>query len=315
MTPMDRTWLGLVSVLGLVLSQCGYDVVFSRTHSAGSAGASAAGASGSSAVTCGQTSLPTGDSDGTVDVGGIKRGYIVHVPVNYVGTAPVPLVLDFHGLQDTPSIESTHSGFRELSDTEGFVVAWPEGIELSWNVGPCCTTLRTVDDIGFARALVKQLQQQACIDPQRVYATGYVMGGGMALYLGCNAADVFAGVMSSGFDLLAESEAPCKPARPITEISFRGTADDVIPYDGCACTPPIGANITVNVIGAIASFRKWASLDQCAGTPSAPDSDGCTSYSQCQGATEVTLCTTQGGGEDWGRASLGWGRLKTHVLP
>jgi polyhydroxybutyrate depolymerase len=226
----------------------------------------------------------------------------------------VPLVLDFHGLGDSPAREAASSGYRELAEQEGFVVAWPQGIEDSWNIGPCCTT-EPVDDEGFARALVEQIQQDACIDPKRIYVTGYVMGGGMALYLGCNAADIFVGVACSGFDLLVQSEAPCQPARPITEISFRGTADAVMPYEGGTGRPPNGLDVTVTTLGAEGTFQRWAELNQCAGSPSQADSNGCSTYSQCQDGVEVVLCTTEGGGADWGSAEVAWNVLQAHPLP
>jgi polyhydroxybutyrate depolymerase len=270
---------------------------------------------GGTVAMCPETSLEPGDNDGAVQVGDTTRTYVVRLPASYAGTTGVPLVLDFHGLGDSPGVEAAYSGYRELAEQEGFVVAWPQGIEDSWNIGPCCTTSRAVDDVGFARALVEQIQQEACIDPKRVYAVGYVMGGGMALYLGCNAADVFAGVASSGFDLLAESEAPCQPVRPITEISFRGTADPVIPYEGGTGAPPNDLDVTVTMLGAVGTFERWAELNQCVGSPSAADSNGCSTYSQCQDGVEVVLCTTEGGGEDWGSAEIAWNVLNAHPLP
>ena len=61
--------------------------------------------------------------------------------------------------------------------------------------------MANVDDVAFARALVAQVSTTACIDPKRVYATGFSMGGGMAHYLACHAADVFAAVAPASFDL------------------------------------------------------------------------------------------------------------------
>ena len=173
---------------------------------------------------CPVTSLLPGDNAGTLLVGDTTRSYVVRLPAKYAGTSPVPLVLDFHAIAASPSAEANNSGYRELAEQEGFIVAWPQGIDDAWNIGPCCTTSRTVDDVGFARGLVQKLEQDACIDPKRVYATGFSMGGGMALYLGCDAADVFAAIAPSAFDLAVESEIPCQPMRPVTEISFRGTA-------------------------------------------------------------------------------------------
>lgn len=265
---------------------------------------------------CGSSSmLAAGETTQTIQVGSVTRSYILHVPPGYDGQAPVPLVLDFHPILSNATYERGASGYAALSDQQGFIVAFPEGIDAAWNIGPCCTTSRTVDDVGFARALVDKLESQGCIDPKRVYAVGYSMGGGMSHMLACNAADVFAAVAPAAFDLLDESEEPCHPARPITEITFRGTADPIVPYAGGASRPPNGLNVTIHFLGAVGTFQKWANLDGCTGSPSAADASGCQTYSQCQAGVEVTLCTAQGGGHVTGDPNIAWNMLKRHPMP
>ncbi len=277
---------------------------------------SGASTGGTAAVTCPATSeLKPGETNETIDVGGTMRSYILHVPASYTGAAPVPLVLDFHPILSTGSFERGNSGYANLSDQDGFVVAFPNGIDNAWNVGPCCTQSRTVDDLGFAKGLVAKLKSQGCIDPKRVYATGYSMGGGMSHYLACNAADVFAAVAPSAFDLLQDSEEPCHPSRPITEITFRGTADPIVPYAGGASNPPNGLAVTIHFLGAVGTFQKWAMLDQCTDMPSAADASGCQTYSQCAQGVQVTLCTTQGGSHVTGDPNIGWAMLKKHPMP
>ncbi|WP_437722825.1 alpha/beta hydrolase family esterase [Sorangium sp. So ce861] len=268
---------------------------------------------GDTAAACPATTLSIGDNDRTVTVGDTTRSYVVRLPASYTGASAMPLVLDFHTLGGTSAAEAEASGYRELAEREGFIVAWPQGIDGAWNIGPCCTTSRDVDDVAFARALVQEVQAEACVDVKRVYAVGVANGGGMAYHLACNAADVFAGVAPSAFDLLAESEQPCQPARPVTEISFRGTADVLVPYEGGAQQAPNGANITF--LGAVGTFERWAELNQCTGSPSAEDESGCSTISSCAGGVEVTLCTAQGGGTAWGSAEIGWATLKRHSLP
>jgi polyhydroxybutyrate depolymerase len=286
------------------------------TTSTGGASGGATSTGGAPATACGASSMLTpGDTTATIQVGGATRSYILHVPSKYDGQAPVPLVLDFHPLLANATTERGASGYAALSDQEGFVVAFPDGIDAAWNVGPCCTTSRTVDDVGFAKALVAKLESQGCIDPKRVYAAGFSMGGGMSHKVACDAADVFAAVAPSAFDLLEESEEPCHPARPISEISFRGTADPIVPYAGGASNPPNGLNVTIHFLGAVGTFQKWAGLDGCTGSPSATDSNGCQTYSQCQAGVEVTLCTTQGGSHTTGSATIGWNTLKRFALP
>lgn len=314
--------------IGLALTHCSYDVVFLKAADSGvsnQGGATSTPDSGSSTdasanttggtTSCSTSSLQPGEMDAVIQVGNVTRAYHVHVPANYSGASPVPLVLDFHGLGDTPALEELYSGYLPLSDQAGFILVFPQGIELTWNLGICCTSSRAVDDLGFARALVQQIQNEACIDPKRIYATGYVMGGGMAMYLGCNAADVFAGVVSGGFDLWADAQEPCQPSRPVTVVSFRGTADPIIPYGGGSGSPPNNPNITLTFLGAVGTFQKWAALDQCVGSPSAADSNGCSTYSQCPGDAQVTLCTAQGGGEDGANPDLAWGILQAHPMP
>ncbi len=254
---------------------------------------SAEGGGPPSVVTCvpGST-LPTGDTNGSLQVGGTTRSYILHVPTAVTGQTPVPLVLDFHPILADDSYEAANSGYKALADQEGFVVAFPDGIDNAWNIGPCCTMSRTVDDLGFARALVTKIEGGGCIDPKRVYAVGYSMGGGMSHYLGCNAADVFAAIAPAAFDLLEESEEP-----------------------GGASNPPNGLDVTIHFLGAEGTFQKWAQLDGCTGSPSAADSNGCSTYSQCKDGVEVTLCTTQGGGHVTGNPQIGWSMLKSHPMP
>jgi len=258
---------------------------------------------------CTPTTLKSGDNDRTLEVGGTTRNYVVYVPESFTGDAATPLILDFHTLGGNPAGEASNSGYRELADAEGILVAWPEGIDSAWNIGPCCTNSREVDDVAFARALVEQVESEACVDLDRVYAVGVAMGGGMAYQLACNAADVFAGVAASSFDLLAEADQPCQPSEPVSVVSFRGTADVLVPYEGGPEPAPNLPDVTMNFLGAVATFERWAELNQCSGDPSEPGADGCSTYSNCAGGVNVTLCTSEGGMTDWGSAELGWARM------
>jgi polyhydroxybutyrate depolymerase len=258
--------------------------------------------------------LAPGDTTTTLQAGGMARSFLLHVPAGYTGKSPVPLVLDWHGLGSSGAAQKRLSGYEALSDREGFIVAWPNGLDSAWNIGPCCTTSRTVDDVGFARAIVDDIKRRACIDPKRVYTDGYSMGGGMSYSLACNAADVFAAAAPSAFDLLAEDEQPCKPTRPISVISFRGTSDPIVPYTGGPSSPPNGLNVTIHFRGAEATVEHWSSLNRCTGEP-VDTSDGCRTYTECAEGTEVTLCTTKGGGHDPGDAKLGWEMMKRHPTP
>ena len=257
--------------------------------------------------------LTPGDHDATIDIGGMSRNYIVHVPPGYDGQERVPLLLDFHPLTSDGAFQLANSGYAEVADREGFLVVYADGIDRAWNIGPCCTRERTVDDLGLALALVERMKAEACIDEKRVYAAGYSMGGGMSHFLACKAADVFAAVSPAAFDLIEEID--CQPARPISVHAFRGTIDFIVPYSGGASTPPTAYPLDpIHFLGAVGTFEKWAELNQCTGTPTA-GMGGCQTYTTCAAGVEVTLCTAQGGGHVTGNAEIGWAALSKHTLP
>jgi polyhydroxybutyrate depolymerase len=232
----------------------------------------------------------------------------LHVPSNYAVSKRVPLVFDFHALGGTGSGEQSSSGYQAIADKEGFLIAFPNGIDNAWNIGPCCTNSRDVDDLGFAKAMVADVSGVGCVDGKHVYATGVSMGGGMSHYLACNAADIFAAVAPAAFDLLVPDEEPCAPSRPISVIAFRGTADTVVPYAGGK-----GSSGRITFLGAQASFSRWSQIDSCV-APTTTDGD-CTYYKQCGAGVEVGLCVKQGGGHAAGDANVGWAFLTRFSLP
>lgn len=280
----------------------------------GSAGAGRGGGTGTTTggggagSSCSGASLPAGNTNRTIQIGTTSRSYILHVPSGYTGTKPVPLVLDFHALGGSGSQEQSSSGYQAIADKQGFIILFPNGIDNAWNIGPCCTSSPDVDDLGFAKGMVAALVAEACIDTKRVYATGFSMGGGMCQYLACNAADMFAAVAPSSFDLLVPDEEPCAPSRPISVLAYRGTADTTVPYAG-----GLGPSGRITFLGAQGSFQRWATIDGCA---SATTTDGdCTYQSTCTAGVEIGLCVKQGGGHAPGDANVGWTFLSKFTLP
>ena len=98
-------------------------------------------------------------------------------------------------------------------------------------------------------------------------------------------------------------------------LSFRGTADAIVPYEGGAVQAPNNPDVTIHLLGAQGTFQRWAELDGCLGSPSALDSDGCSTYAKCTDGVEVTLCTTEGGGIAYGSAERAWAILQRFALP
>jgi polyhydroxybutyrate depolymerase len=296
-------------LLAAATGACSRATLDAVTAAPGDAGSDALRSAG-----CGSSAMPAGDTTRTLQVGTLSRTYVLHVPAAYAGAQAAPLVLDFHGVGGSGMSELTGSPYPAHLNGAGVLMAFPDGMKgpagTAWNVGPCCVA--DVDDVAFARAVVADVEQVACVDANRVYAVGVLTGGGMAHYLACQAADVFAAAAPAAFDLLAENVGSCTPSRAPTVIAFRGTADPRVPYDGGASSLVPGMPLTF--LGAVGSFQAWAQIDGCTGAASPADANGCTHVTGCRDGAEVILCTKQGGKDDPGDPAIAWPVLSRHPL-
>jgi polyhydroxybutyrate depolymerase len=280
--------------------------------SAGASGTGQAGSAGGGSVTCpASVTIKAGDNNETIMVGGLSRTYLVHAPPGYTGKTPVPVLFDFHGLSGTGSQQKSLSRWDKLGDSEGFITVFPDGVDNAWNAGLCCANDTSIDDVAFVRAMIGALETDACIDPKRVYASGCSNGGGMSFKLACEAADVIAAVAPVDFDCVDGSGCgTCKPSRPITEVQFRGTSDQLVAYDGSGA-----------FLGAEKNFMLWGGLNMCTGSPAALSSNSaCQTYPMCGADTETVLCTVQNGMHCGNYSSfmitqVAWGVLKDQSLP
>lgn len=222
----------------------------------------------------------------------IQYGYIVHLPPNYDAKKPAPLVLNWHAYQANAMGEEGFSNFDPVGDAKGFVVVYPDSPDQSWNAGTCCAfTAMSRDDVGFAMALVGQIEQTGCVDTSRVFATGMSNGAFMTYRLGCEHAETFAAIAPVAGKVGIPN---CSPSRPVPLIEFHGTADNFVPYDNGVLSAD-NQTVPQTVAG-------WAMLDGCTAGPMQTYQHGtvtCQNWSSCKGDSTVTECTAQGEGHCW----------------
>lgn len=165
------------------------------------------------------------------------RVYDVLRPVTAGGNQPRPLVVDLHGFTSDGNAQRGISGWDVLAQAQGFLVAWPDGLDNSWNGGTCCGTSMTndVDDVGFIRAMVAAIEAQVNVDPERVYVTGLSNGGAMTQRLACEAADLFVAAAPMAYPVpYVDFAAECNASESIPVLSFMGLTDVLVPYAGAA---------------------------------------------------------------------------------
>jgi polyhydroxybutyrate depolymerase len=254
-------------------------------------------------------SASRGDSEKTINVDGVEREYYVHIPREYDGFEPVPLVLALHGGGGEGDKMDRLTGFNDVADEEGFIVVYPQGINGRWNDGryvPSLLPVEPPDDVSFLGELVKQLSVDYDIDENRVYATGISNGAFMSYRLAVEYPDVFAAVAGVAAQVSVSLKDKYPPERPIAVMMVLGDRDPLVPYEGGEIN--LFGIKRGEVLSAKESVAMWTENNGCSETPVTTyyeDIDGGDSsvarrdeYGSDTGA-DVVLITIEGGGHTW----------------
>lgn len=240
------------------------------------------------APVCNTSTLAAGNYTYNISHGGITRSYRLHVP--RLLSTPAAVVLSLHGLSSSASSQQSNSGWDTTSDNNrNFVVAYPNGINAAWNVAGFNPT---VDDTGFLKAIVDHISQRVRIAPNRVYISGTSLGGGFSHKMACTQANYFAAAAPVVFHLHSSpQDYVCAPSRPILVKEYAGTQDLLVRYEGGTSSVQ---GQTVTHLSANDSFKKWAQMSGCTGSPvtvwsflSSNDKE----YQQCPNGVKVGLAS------------------------
>ncbi len=193
-----------------------------------------------------------------------------------------------------------------LADRDGFLIAYPDGIDRGWNDGAADSSNQhpDVDDEGFLVALVDSIAGRYSIDRARVFVTGMSNGGFMAARLACARSDVFAAFAPVAAGLRTPG---CAPSRAVSMLFVNGTDDPLVIYGGTEVR--FGRRVLSSKLTTAAAVDLFAQRGGCSSPPSRepqPDRDASDGTSVvierregCRDGAEVLLYRVDGGGHTW----------------
>ncbi len=221
--------------------------------------------------------------DIAIESGGRQRRFLLSVPQSALTGAPTALVLGFHGVASTPEAFLAVTDFDAKAAEGGFVVAAGAGVDRSWNAGVCCDPAMSlgIDDVAFARDMVARIEDELCIDHDRIFATGFSNGGAMTFRLACQATDLFTATSPVAGGVASS----CEPRRDASILIVQNVDDPVVPF----------------VLGELA-FGQFTALNACepprvTTTPAA--NAVCEAAPRCAGDTTTELCAVSGISHQW----------------
>ncbi|HSR85908.1 MAG TPA: PHB depolymerase family esterase [Streptosporangiaceae bacterium] len=237
--------------------------------------------------------------------GSRSRTYWLHVPVRYDPHRLTALVLAFHGGGSTGSQMERVTGLSALADREGFLVAYPNALRQGrgryppgWDSsGPADPYAGGIDDGLFVSDALTAIQAAYCVDPARIWATGFSNGASMVGYLACVLAAriaAFAPVEAVFFQI----PGGCHPAHPAAILDVHVRTDPVAPYAGA----PARGSPDYYALSIPMWLRGWASRDGCnSASEQVARHDGMTqeAWTRCPGHDAVVGEVLPAGGHAW----------------
>ena len=204
---------------------------------------------------CAPTAIPEPLVAGTycrnVVVDGVVREYLLYVPAQRaVGGAP--LVVMHHGSGGDGLKFWRTSGWREVADAQGAVVAFPTGLQhfvtkdganrwiTKWNgldlvdeidvarrlPGYPADAPWPADDVAFERQLVDDVEDLVPVDEQRIFVSGFSNGASFANRVAIELPDRVAAVGASGGGPVIPAAFPSHDEPPADLWLIIGSADD-----------------------------------------------------------------------------------------
>ncbi len=245
--------------------------------------------------------------------GGNEYRYLLYVPAS--APSNTPLVLNFHGLGGDGASQAAYTRYTDLAETEGFVTVHPSGLLVETNEWGATRNWEGIgednsgrDDVQFVSDLIDQVAAQGCIDPKRVYATGFSNGGYFSAQLVCRLADRIAATFSVGGISRPDG---CQPSRPVAMGAIHGTADEVVPFDDSSTSVLLkGADIDDDKAQELDAFfaeiipdevAEFAAGFNCT-TMAESMFDAVTtltSYTDCDGDVALRFYAMEGAGHIW----------------
>lgn len=238
------------------------------------------------------------DSDWfTIKHDGKKRGYLVHEPPNFDASADNAVIIALHGGFGSPKNIEEQSGLSNLSDAEGFLVCYPEGLNRTWNADGCCgpAVKKNRDDVDFLVTLIDELVASYSINPGRVYVTGMSNGGFMAYRLACEVPEKIAAIAPVAGTMNVEV---CNPTEPVAVLHIHSYEDGSVPWEG-----GIGNGVSDHYNPPIDSvLNAWSAHNGCT-VENELVYDGTDfdqrNWTSCTDSTAVQLIISHDGGHSW----------------
>ncbi|MDG1361638.1 MAG: PHB depolymerase family esterase [Phycisphaerales bacterium] len=182
-----------------------------------------------------------------LNVDGLNRRYLVHLPPDFDPSENLPVMMWFHGGGGNANDGVFEADFRPLANAQRFMLvypeAWPDVIEScrcwGYDLGQGETNGNYEIDLAYVDAMIDDLSKRYNADRNRVYAGGYSMGGSFVWDLACVRSQKIAAIAPVAASMYRATYDDCEAGLSTAVCHILGTEDFYAPYDGASWVPSV----------------------------------------------------------------------------
>lgn len=235
----------------------------------------------------------------SLTVGDVERAYTLRLPENV--EAGAPLIIALHGAGSSGLALEAETGLTAAALEAGYVVAYPDSLEISWNSGLSAAGITLQNDAAdaeFIAALIDEIS--ATHQTDEVHIIGYSGGGLLAYRLACEISETLDSVTVVGplmFEVMAE---PC--AETVTTgpdiLVIHGDSDAFYRVESTAYPRRDGSPYVV--MGVQETLDVWVNRYAC-DPESRSEENGVIRFDGCAGDAGVQYYALAGSVQSWPR--------------
>jgi polyhydroxybutyrate depolymerase len=222
----------------------------------------------------------------------MKRTYLLHLPPSTVMLSPAPLIISFHGMSGTCLTNQSVTGFSPMSDSIGFIVAYPNGTgnPTTWNAGSCCNpaSSNNVNDVQFVSMIIDTLSKLYPIDSTRICAAGFSNGAMFVYRLAAELSSKIAAIAPVSGTMTVSQ---CNPERPVPIIHIHAIDDGSVLFAGSSYFLPVDTVLSI-----------WSRINGCNLIPDTIFNSGGVlgkKWNAQSSGADVILYRSNTGGHSW----------------
>jgi polyhydroxybutyrate depolymerase len=219
---------------------------------------------------------------------GRDRSYTLVVPEGYAPSTPYPLVFVLHGGGSTAAGARTQTDLEKVAAGRA-VFVYPDAPGGNWSLDAPASSN---GDVALFDAILLTAHNSLCIDPRRVFVTGFSNGAYMANQLGCKRGERIRAIVThagggpyetSGGSYDASGHLVC-PGKAVASLVVHGNNDGTVP-------PAEGQK----------SIDHWSYANRCGGGTASTLTPPCVALQGC--FQPVGVCRVPGLGHGlWSQA-------------